>query len=61
MMDENIVNVISTIGFPIFACLGCGYIIAKLSNVILELSVTLKSIDNRLANVEDKVNDLSKH
>ena len=56
-MDESIVNIISTIGFPIFACLGCGYIIAKLSNVILELSVTLKSIDNRLANVEDKISD----
>ena len=59
-MDENIINVISTIGFPIFACLGCGYIIAKLSNVILELSITLKSIDNRLANVEDKINGISK-
>ena len=56
MGNQDIISTISTVGFPIFACLGCGYIIAKLSNVILELSVTLKSIDNRLANVEDKIN-----
>lgn len=55
-MDINeIVNVISAVGFPIVACVFCGYMIYKLQNVILALTVTLEKLDERVSHIEDKI------
>ena len=55
-MDTNeIVNVISAVGFPIVACVFCGYMIYKLQNVILALTVTLEKLDERVSHIEDKI------
>lgn len=49
---QEIVNVISTIGFPIFACIYIFKNNEKLISVINELSITLKGIDTRLEILE---------
>ena len=55
-MDSNeIVNLISTVGFPIVACVFSGYMIYKLQNVILSLTVTLEKLDERISHIEDKL------
>ena len=55
-MDINeIVNLISSVGFPIVACVFCGYMIYKLQNVILSLTVTLEKLDERISHIEDKL------
>lgn len=55
-MDINeIVNIISAVGFPIVACVFCGYMIYKLQNVILALTVTLEKLDERVSHIEDKI------
>ena len=48
----EITNIISTIGFPIFACIYIFKNNEKLIAVINELSVTLKGIDTRLEILE---------
>lgn len=55
METNEIVNVISTVGFPIVACGFCGYMIYKLQNVILALTVTLEKLDERVGHIEDKI------
>ena len=49
---EEMVNIISTIGFPIFACIYIFKNNEKLISVINELSITLKGIDTRLEILE---------
>ena len=53
-MDINeIFTAISSVGFPIVACVFCGYMIYKLQNVILSLTVTLEKMDERISHIED--------
>ena len=40
MEMNEIFSAISSVGFPIVACVVCGYMIYKLQNVILSLTVT---------------------
>ena len=55
MEMNDIVNIISSVGFPIVACIFCGYMIYKLQNVILSLTVTLEKLDERISHIEDKL------
>ena len=55
MESQEIFNVISSVGFPIVACVFCGYMIYKLQNVILQLTVTLEKLDERVSHIEDKI------
>lgn len=48
----ELTNIISTIGFPIFACVYIFKNNEKLITVINELSVTLKGIDTRMEILE---------
>ena len=48
----ELTNIISTIGFPIFACIYIFKNNEKLIAVINELSVTLKGIDTRMEILE---------
>ena len=55
MESQEILNAISSVGFPICACIFCGYMIYKLQNVILSLTVTLEKLDERIGHIEDKL------
>ena len=55
MESQEIFNAISSVGFPIVACVFCGYMIYKLQNVILSLTVTLEKLDERISHIEDKL------
>ena len=55
MESQEILNAISSVGFPICACIFCGYMIYKLQNVILQLTVTLEKLDERVSRIEDKI------
>ena len=55
MEINDIVNIGGSVGFPIVACLFCGYMIYKLQNVILALTVTLEKLDERVSHIEDKL------
>ena len=52
---ENIATLISTIGFPAYACAYMFKNNEKLINAISELSITLKGIDTRLDILETKL------
>ena len=49
---QDLVNIISTIGFPIFACVYMFRNNEMLISVINELSITLKGIDTRMEILE---------
>lgn len=51
---ELIVDLINSVGFPIFACIYLAKNNEKLGNSINELSLTLKSIDTRLQRLEQE-------
>ena len=53
MESNEILNAISSVGFPIVACVFCGYMIYKLQNVILALSVTLEKLNERVGDIEN--------
>ena len=55
MESNEVINLISSVGFPIVACVFCGYMIYKLQNVILALTVTLEKLDERVSHIEDKL------
>ena len=55
MEMNEIFSAISSVGFPIVACVFCGYMIYKLQNVILSLTVTLEKLDERISHIEDKL------
>ena len=55
MESQEIINAISSVGFPVVACVFCGYMIYKLQNVILSLTVTLEKLDERISHIEDKL------
>ena len=50
---ENIVSVVSNVGFPIFACVMMFQQQKELNRAIAELSATLKTIDARIDNIEN--------
>lgn len=50
---ENIVSVVSNVGFPIFACVMMFQQQKELNKAIAELSATLKTIDARIDNIEN--------
>jgi len=49
---EDLTNIVSSVGFPIFSCMYMFKNNEKLINVINELSITLKGIDTRLEILE---------
>lgn len=51
---EEISNLISTVGFPIVACIFMYKQQIKLNDTIAELSTTLKGIDTRIEYLEKK-------
>lgn len=55
MNTNDVINLISNVGFPIVCTGGCILVLYKLSNVILQLSVTLKGMETRLENIENVV------
>ena len=55
MESQEIFNAISSVGFPIVACVFCGWIVYKLQNIILALTVTLEKLDERVSHIEDKL------
>lgn len=52
----DIVGLINSVGFPIFACIYLAKNNEKLGESITELSVTLKAIDTRLQRLEQDEN-----
>lgn len=55
-MDINsITELINSVGFPIIACVFMYTQVQKLNNIILELSTTLKAIDSRIDNIQEKI------
>lgn len=48
----EIIDLINSVGFPIFACIYLAKNNEKLGNSINELSMTLKTIDTRLQRLE---------
>ena len=55
MEMNDIISIIGSVGFPIVACVFCGYMIDKVQNVILALTVTLEKLDERVSHIEDKL------
>ena len=56
MNVNEISALISSVGFPIVACIFMYIQQAKLNETIRELSATLKAIDTRLDTMEEKLN-----
>lgn len=54
-MDE-IVNMISNVGFPIACCVVMFINNGKFTEALNNLNVTLKEISTRMDNLEDKIN-----
>ena len=56
-MDVNEISaLVSSVGFPIVACVFMYIQQTKLNETIRELSTTLKAIDTRLDTMEEKLN-----
>lgn len=55
MNVNEITSLVANVGFPIVCTGGMGVILYKMSNVILQLSVTLKGMETRLENIENVV------
>ena len=53
-MDE-IVNLITNVGFPIACCVVLFYNNSKFTEALNNLNVTLKEISTRIENLEDKM------
>lgn len=56
MNVNDISTLISSVGFPIVACVFMYIQQTKLNETIRELSATLKAIDTRLDTMEEKLN-----
>lgn len=54
---EELVKVISNVGFPVFACVMMFNQQKELNKTISELSSTLKTIDARIDNIEKARNN----
>ena len=53
---EDIVNLISNVGFPIACCVVMFINNSKFSEALKNLNVTLKELSTRMENIEDKIN-----
>ena len=53
---EEIVNLISNVGFPIACCVVMFINNSKFSEALNNLNVTLKELSTRMENIEDRVN-----
>ena len=53
-MDE-IINLITNVGFPIVCCIVLFYNNSKFTEALINLNVTLKEISTRIENLEDKM------
>ena len=53
-MDE-IINLITNVGFPIACCIVLFYNNSKFTEALNNLNVTLKEISTRIENLEDKM------
>ena len=53
---EELVNLISNVGFPIACCVVMFINNSKFSEALNNLNVTLKELSTRIENVEDKIN-----
>lgn len=51
---NEITQLINSVGFPIVACVVMYQQVNKLNGIILELTTTLKGIDTRLNQIENK-------
>jgi len=57
-MDMTAVTtLISTVGFPIACCCVMFYQNSQLQKTLSELTVTLEKMNERIGNIEDKVNE----
>lgn len=52
---NEFLTLINSVGFPIVACFYMARREEKLSNILNEVSITLKGIDTRLENVEREI------
>ena len=60
-MDMTAVTtLISTVGFPIACCCVMFYQNGQLQKTLSELTVTLEKMNERIGNIEDKVNETSR-
>ena len=53
---EEIVNMISNVGFPIACCIVMFINNSKFTEALTSLNVTLKELSTRMESLEDKVN-----
>ena len=53
-MDE-VINLITNVGFPIACCVVLFYNNSKFTEALNNLNVTLKEISTRIENLEDKM------
>jgi len=59
-MDMTAVTtLISTVGFPIACCCVMFYQNSQFQKTLSELTVTLEKMNERIGNIEDKVNETS--
>lgn len=52
-----VTTLISTVGFPIACCCVMFYQNSALQKTLTELTVTLEKMNERIGNIEDKVNE----
>lgn len=52
---NEFISLINSVGFPIVACIYMARREEKLTNIMHEVSITLKGIDTRLENVEREI------
>ena len=53
---EEIINLISTVGFPIACCVVLYLNNRNFSEALNNFNVTLKELSTRMENIEDKIN-----
>ena len=53
---EDIVNLLSNVGFPIACCVVMFINNSKFSEALNNLNVTLKELSTRMENIENKIN-----
>ena len=55
---NDIMSLVNGVGFPIVACVFMYMQVQKMNNIILELTTTLKTIDNRIDNIQDEIGQM---
>lgn len=57
MEIEQIVNLISSVGFPIFACIYLFKLLQDLQNTLADISKALTLMDERISKIETYMDD----